>query len=115
MAGNTQHTIAVSRGGRVASLKRRIYTLSVGRGRKAEARRCIEDSVTLGSHEGNTVVVAQPTVSRFHARLELDPVGYLLTDLDSTNGTFVNGMRVLQAYLEPGARIALGDAEVTFD
>jgi transcriptional regulator with GAF, ATPase, and Fis domain len=113
--GNTQHTIAVSRGGRVASLKRRVYTLTVGPKKKNEPRRCVEDSVTLGSHEGNSVVVAQPTVSRFHARLELDPVGYLLTDLDSTNGTFVNGMRVLQAYLEPGAKITLGDAEVWFD
>jgi transcriptional regulator with GAF, ATPase, and Fis domain len=112
---HTQHTIAVSRGGRVASLKRRVYTLTVGRGRKAEARRCVEDSVTIGSHEGNSLVITQPTVSRFHARLELDPNGYLLTDLDSTNGTFVNGMRVLSAYLQPGVRITFGDAEVTFD
>jgi transcriptional regulator with GAF, ATPase, and Fis domain len=115
MAQQTQHTIAVSRGGRVAGLKRRVYTLTVGRGRKAEMRRCVEDSVTLGSHEGNTVVIPSPTVSRFHARLELDPIGYLLTDLDSTNGTFVGGLRVLQAYLQPGTRLLLGDAEVGFD
>src|SRR5947208_1698519 len=94
-SGHTQHTIAITSGGRVAGLKRRIYKITVGRGRSAVARRCIEDSVTLGSHEGNTIVVAQPTVSRFHARIELDPRGYLLSDLDSTNGTFAGGLRVL--------------------
>jgi pSer/pThr/pTyr-binding forkhead associated (FHA) protein len=86
-SGHTQHTIAVTRAGRVEGLKRRVYKITVGRGRGAPARRCVEDAVTLGSHEGNTIVIARPTVSRFHARLELDPWGYLFTDLDSTNGT----------------------------
>src|SRR3954470_23070272 len=95
----SEHTIVVSRGGRVTALKRRFYSLTVGRGRGAPVHRTTDDSVTLGSHEGNAVVVAQPTVSRFHARLELDALGPLLIDLDSTNGTFVNGLRVHSAYL----------------
>jgi len=112
--GHTQHTVAVTRGGRLAGLKRRVYSLTLGRGRNATTRRCVEDAVTLGSHEGNTMVVPDRTVSRFHARLELDPLGYLITDLDSTNGTFVNDLRVLQAYLEPRCKIRLGDAELEF-
>jgi DNA-binding NtrC family response regulator len=115
VAGETQHTIVVRRDGRVAGLKRRIYKLTVGRGRNAVARRCVEDAVTLGSHDGNTIVIRDPTVSRFHARIELDAGGWLLTDLDSTNGTFVGGLRVLAAYLQPRARLLLGDAEVGFD
>jgi DNA-binding NtrC family response regulator len=111
----TQHTVVVRRGERVEGLKRRVYKLTVGKGKTAQVRRCTEDSVTLGSHEGNTMVIAQPGVSRFHARLELDTLGWLLTDLDSTNGTFVNGLRVLAAYLEPKAKIGLGDVELTFD
>src|SRR5205823_5366989 len=83
--------IAIHSGGKLAGLKRRVYKLTVGKGRGAPSRRCIEDAVTLGSHEGNTLVIQQPTVSRFHARIELDPLGWLLTDLDSTNGTFVGG------------------------
>ncbi|HEY7955762.1 MAG TPA: sigma 54-interacting transcriptional regulator [Polyangia bacterium] len=113
-SGQTQHTIAVRHDGRIAGLRRRVYTLTVGRGRGQTVRRCIEDTVTLGSHEGNTVVLTDPTVSRFHARLELDAIGYRLTDLDSTNGTFVGGLRVLQAYLEPKSRLLFGDAALEF-
>jgi DNA-binding NtrC family response regulator len=113
--GHTQHTIAIHQGGKLAGLKRRVYKLTVGKGRSAPSRRCVEDTVTLGSHEGNTIVIDQPGVSRFHARIELDPTGWLLTDLDSTNGTFVGGMRVLSAYLEPKSRIQLGDVEVSFE
>jgi DNA-binding NtrC family response regulator len=112
----TLHTVAVLHGDRIAGLKRRVYRLTVGRGRAATVRRCVENAVTLGSHEGNAVVVAHPTVSRFHARIELDPSGgWLLTDLDSTNGTMVNGLRVLSAYLPPKAKLQLGEAEVTFE
>jgi two-component system response regulator GlrR len=115
VSGITQHTFVITRGGRAAGLKRRLYNLTLGRGRGALVRRSIEDTLTLGSHEQNAVVVAQPTVSRFHARLELDGNGFLLRDLDSTNGTFVNGLRVLEAYLPPKARLQLGEAEVGFE
>jgi transcriptional regulator with GAF, ATPase, and Fis domain len=112
---STRHTIVVSRNGRVAGLKRRMYALTIGRGRGAPMRKSAEDTLTLGSHEQNQVVVAHPTVSRFHARVELDPNGFLLRDLDSTNGTFVNGLRVGEAYLPNKAKILLGDAEIGFE
>jgi two-component system, NtrC family, response regulator GlrR len=111
----TQHTIVVSRGGRATGLKRRLYALTVGRGRGALVHRSAADTLTLGSHEENALVVAHPTVSRFHARLELDPHGFLLSDLDSTNGTFVNGLRIGEAWLPPKARLQLGEAELSFE
>src|SRR4051794_26267591 len=113
-SGQTLHTVAFTKDGKVAGLKRRVYSLTLGRGREAGTRRCVEDAGTLGSHEGNTIVVPDRTASRFHARVELDPIGFLLTDLDSTNGTFVNDLRVLSAYLEPRCRIRLGSAELEF-
>jgi transcriptional regulator with GAF, ATPase, and Fis domain len=112
---HTLHTVVVRRGERATGLKRRVYRLSVGKGKNATVRRCVEDQVTIGSHEANQLVIAHPTVSRYHARLELAPAGYLLTDLDSTNGTFVDGMRIIQAYVEPKARIRLGEVEVLFE
>jgi two-component system response regulator GlrR len=115
LVASTRHTIVVSRNGRAAGLKRRLYALTLGKGRGAQVRKSHEDTLTLGSHEQNQVVVAQPTVSRFHARLELDPNGFLLRDLDSTNGTFVNGLRIGEAYLPNKAKILLGEAEVGFE
>ena len=116
MADNeTIHTIAVARGGRVEGLRRRVYRLTVGRGKGALVCRSIDDSVTIGSHAGNGLVIADPTVSRFHARIELDRHGFLLTDLDSTNGTWVGGMRVQAVYLPPKAKLQLGDLEVLFE
>ena len=111
---NTEHTILVGTGG-AERLKRRAYKLTVGKGRSATERVCTEDVVTIGSNEQNGLVIAHPTVSRFHARIELVADGYLLTDLESTNGTYVNGVRVLSAYLEPPARLRFGEVEVTFD
>src|SRR5262249_37699216 len=71
--------------------------------------------LTLGSHPSNDVVIDAPSVSRFHARLDLDPHGYLLTDLDSTNGTSVEGLRVRSAYLPASARIKMGRVQLTFE
>ncbi len=113
--GLTQHTIAIRRGGRTTGLLRRGFRVTVGRGRGAAVHRCTDDTLTLGSHPGNGVAIAHPTVSRFHARIELDPLGHLLTDLDSTNGTLVDGMRIRGAWLPPRARLELGDVEVGFE
>jgi two-component system, NtrC family, response regulator GlrR len=112
---DTVHTIAVQRGGRVEGLRRRVYRLTVGRGKGALVCRSIDDSVTIGSHAGNGLCIADPTVSRFHARIELDRHGFLLTDLDSTNGTFVGGLRVSAVYLPLKAKLQLGDVEVLFE
>jgi two-component system, NtrC family, response regulator GlrR len=112
---DTVHTIAVARGGRVEGLRRRIYRLTVGRGKGALVCRSIDDSVTIGSHAGNGLCIADPTVSRFHARIELDRNGFLLSDLDSTNGTYVGGMRVGAVYLPLKAKLQLGDVEVLFE
>jgi two-component system response regulator GlrR len=114
-SNHTVHTIAVARGGRVEGLRRRVYRLTVGRGKGALVCRSIDDSVTIGSHPGNGLVVPDPTVSRFHARIELDRHGFLLTDLDSTNGTYVAGLRVGAVYLPPKAKLQLGDVEVAFE
>ncbi|HEY2743929.1 MAG TPA: sigma 54-interacting transcriptional regulator [Polyangia bacterium] len=111
----TVHTIAIARAGRVEGLRRRVYRLTVGRGKGALVCRSIDDSVTIGSHSGNGLVVADPTVSRFHARIELDAHGFLLTDLDSTNGTWIGDMRVVSAYLPLKAKVQLGDVEVAFE
>ena len=48
----------------------------------------------IGRLPSNDIVLNEPTVSKYHAILRIDQAGVTLTDLNSTNGTFVNGNRV---------------------
>jgi hypothetical protein len=61
------------------------------------------------------VVFDHPTVSRRHARLHHRDGSWVLKDLDSTNGTTINGKRVARCRLEPGDRLALGRQTVVVD
>jgi two-component system response regulator GlrR len=97
------------------TVRRRAFRILVGHGEHAATYRFTEDSLTIGSHEGNGVVLPHPTVSRFHARIELDSLGYLLTDLDSTNGTLMGGMRVKAAFLPTRAALQLGEVHLSFE
>jgi hypothetical protein len=62
----------------------------------------------LGRHEENNIVLAGPTVSARHATVRVEPIGVVLEDEGSLNGTFVNGERVEQRLLEEGDRIQIG-------
>jgi len=70
--------------------------------------------VFIGSAPDNDCVIEHPTVSRVHARLEFDGAGYLLRDLGSKNGTWVDGVRVREAFLATTARLRFGQAEWLF-
>jgi ABC transport system ATP-binding/permease protein len=68
---------------------------------------------TLGRATGSDFIVEAALVSRVHCRLTALPSGELeVTDLESTNGTFVNGRRVEQARLTSGDRIQVGRLEL---
>lgn len=51
----------------------------------------VGDSITLGRAKDCDIVLPERQVSRYHARIERDPTGYVLRDLGSKNGTCVNG------------------------
>jgi sulfur carrier protein ThiS len=69
----------------------------------------LSDRMTrLGRHEENNVVLAGPTVSARHATVRIEPIGVVLEDEGSLNGTFVNGERIEQRLLEEGDRIQIG-------
>lgn len=65
-------------------------------------------TVRIGSAAENDLVLRDATVSRRHARLVLDPAGWLVIDEGSRNGTVVDGVRVREAYLKEGGRLRLG-------
>lgn len=66
--------------------------------------------ITIGKANDNDYVVNDVQVSRHHARLLSEPDGtWLLEDLDSTNGTFVNDTQVMRKRVTKGDRIRLGE------
>ena len=65
--------------------------------------------------ESCDVVLEHPTVSRRHAQLHHRDGAWVLQDLDSTNGTTINGKPVARCRLEPGDRVMLGRQAVVVD
>jgi diguanylate cyclase (GGDEF)-like protein len=68
----------------------------------------LADEVVLGRDPGCAVRLFADDVSRRHARISRDVEGHLLVDLDSTNGTWVNGRQVRGHRLQAGDRVRLG-------
>ena len=68
---------------------------------------------TIGRATGADFIVDAPLVSRVHCRVTARPDGQLeVQDLDSTNGTYVNGERIQTARLGPGDRLQVGRVEL---
>jgi|SRR5579859_1937904 len=73
----------------------------------------VKDVLTIGRDMNNDVVINDAEVSRNHGRLTSQSGGYLIEDLASTNGTFVNGQRLIgPKLLNPGDVIGLGETIV---
>ena len=70
--------------------------------------------LTIGREEGNSVQLNDERISRFHLKIQEDQDKLVLTDLESTNGTKVNGENVQLWILRPGDVIALGRTVLLF-
>lgn len=72
------------------------------------------DRCAIGSHPSNDVEVKDPTVSRFHCEVNLHSSGPRIIDLESRNGTMVDGVRVERSWLRDGSLLGLGRTVVRF-
>lgn len=92
------------------------YRLVVEKGpSKGQAIRVKKNaSVVVGREASNGLRLADPQASRKHFRVEAKLDEYVLQDLGSSNGTFVNGARVTSCKLAPGDKIAVGESLVYF-
>lgn len=73
-----------------------------------------KEVIKLGAMDDNDVVIRDDTASRYHCKIVQEETGYVLVDLESTNGTFVNGVRIREVFLHPGCTIAVGQKTLQF-
>lgn len=86
--------------------------------RAAEGERAFElrAPISIGRHAGSSIQVLDKVVSKEHCRVEREGERYVLRDLDSLNGTFLNDQRISGAVpLAQGDVIAVGSLRATFD
>ncbi|MCS6800987.1 MAG: FHA domain-containing protein [Chloroflexota bacterium] len=65
--------------------------------------------ITIGRAEDNTIVIADPTVSRRHAEIRRTPAGWMLVDLGSGNGIYVHGQRIAEKLLRNNDSVRIGE------
>jgi len=73
------------------------------------------DVVSVGTARDNALPVADFTVSRYHLDVSVKPGGILVTDLGSTNGTYIGAVRIERAIVPPGTLLRLGGTTIRFD
>jgi hypothetical protein len=110
-AAASETALISAREARAADLAREEYVLSWEGGRHVIERR----AVVLGRSRDCDIVLDDRSVSRRHAELVRHGDGFLLRDLDSTNGSSVNGKRIREAAVEPGDAIIVGTVALTFE
>ncbi len=81
-------------------------------GSRKGASLTLREGARLGKAEDNDLVLDDDTVSRHHCELVREGVGVRVRDLGSTNGTRVDGTRVKDALLSPGAVLRVGEVEI---
>jgi pSer/pThr/pTyr-binding forkhead associated (FHA) protein len=81
---------------------------------KGRVFRDLPTPLTIGREEGNILRLNDERVSRFHAKVQVDSEDFILTDLESTNGTRVNGTVVQIRRLRFGDRVSVGRSLLLF-
>ena len=80
-----------------------------GKSWQSEGDRC-----SIGSFANNDFVIEDATVSRYHCEIRIDADGARAVDLQSRNGTFIDGVQVVEGFLRGGSILRLGRAVIRF-
>src|SRR5215469_8020576 len=73
------------------------------------------ERTTIGRVEDNAFQIAEPSVSSRHCEILLRGSEVVVKDLNSTNGTFINGEKITEGVLKPGQTLRLGNVELKLD
>jgi transcriptional regulator with GAF, ATPase, and Fis domain len=92
------------------------FSLTVVEGPNAGASLRAEVSeVSVGTAQGSDLKLSDPTVSRHHFSITATPEGFLLRDLGSSNGTWVDRVRIQQGYVDDGVLVRVGRSKLRVD
>jgi len=105
-------THAATLAGRAPTLPTGTLVATVLSGSAKGTTRPLGARMTIGKAPGNDLVLADDTVSRQHCELVRTAEGVEVKDLGSTNGTRIDGTRVQEALLGPGAVLRVGEVEI---
>lgn len=72
------------------------------------------EQTTIGRHPSNDIVLALESISRFHARIDSRGDYYILQDLNSSNGCYVNGEKITQLAIHNGDQVTFGNIDFDF-
>lgn len=73
-----------------------------------------EDALVIGRETAADLCIADASVSRRHSRIEKKEQGFVITDLESLNGTFINDVPIKTRLLEHGDRVRIGESQFLF-
>jgi predicted component of type VI protein secretion system len=91
----------------------KLVVLSAGLAGRSEELKV--DKTTIGRVEDNTFQIAEPSVSSHHCEVFLRGTDVVVKDLQSTNGTFINGEKITESVLKPGQVLRLGQVEIRLE
>ncbi len=73
------------------------------------------DSVTIGRSKANSVAINDAKASRTHCAIQRTERGWIVADMGSSNGTFLNGKQIQKSLLSLGDVISIGEARIHFE
>lgn len=91
-----------------------VLLIRTGGGREGEIIKLAGDVLTIGRSPHSDLFLDDVTVSRHHARILRDEKGFLVEDLNSLNGTYVNRKRIERHQLSDGDELQIGKFKVAF-
>src|SRR6185369_1286123 len=95
--------------GREGALRIQSVGLTVVDGPARGRRAGVRDGVArVGAADGNDLRITDPTVSRVHCEIRVRADGIVVRDCGSTNGTYLDGVRIREAEAQPGSLVRVG-------
>ncbi len=107
------HEIATRAAGGISNAPAGLLALVLSGSHKGTSK-VVGGRLTIGKAADNDLVLTDDTVSRHHCEIVRAPDGLHVRDLDSTNGTKIDGTRIREAMVQPGSVLKVGEVEIQF-